>query len=318
MRNTLHTGILLLFLWLGGSASAQDAAARLDSTEIYIGDQISFYLEFTAPDSVEAQWPYRQDTLTDKIEILRQSEVDSMPSGEGRYKLKQELRITSFDTGYLAIPPVSFSYQDNGEEKTTKTEPLLLRVKPVEVDTAQPIRAIKGPMSAPLTLAEVLPWLLGAVALILLALLIWYVVKRRKAHKPVIPVKTKPRQPAHTEALNALDRLKEKKLWQQGHVKAYYSELSYIIRYYIERRYEIPAVESVSGDILDDLNDAGLSKALSEKLSGLFELSDLAKFAKLEPLPAENEKALQDAFSFVKETAPREEPQKEKGGQYVE
>ncbi|HKK67259.1 MAG TPA: hypothetical protein VJ946_03575, partial [Bacteroidales bacterium] len=110
----------------------------------------------------------------------------------------------------------------------------------------------------------------------------------------------------------------QKKLWQQGHVKAYYSELSYIIRYYIERRFHIPAVESVSGDILDDLSYKGLSKEVQNALSGLLELSDLAKFAKLEPLPAENDKALQDAFYFVNETAPVEEPPKKEGGQHVE
>ncbi len=317
MKKILYSGIFVLLFWLSGSLSAQEAVARLDSTKIYIGDQISFYLEFTAPDSVKAQWPYREDTLTDKIEILSQSDLDSLPSDEGGYKLQQKLRITSFDTGYLAIPPVSFAYRDNGKEKNTKTEPLLLHVRPVEVDTTQPIRAIKGPMSAPLTFAEILPWLLGAVALVLLALLTWYIIKRLKAHKPVIPVKQKPREPAHTEALKALKELKQKKLWQQGHIKAYYTKLSYIVRYYIERRFEIPAVESVSGDIMDDLKSAGLSKELSSTLSGLFEVSDLAKFAKLEPLPAENDKALQDAIAFVKETAPREEPSKEKGGQHV-
>lgn len=318
MKKILYSSILWLFFWLSGSLSAQEAVARLDSTEMYIGDQISFYLEFTAPDSIDAQWPYRKDTLTDKIEILNQSDVDTLSSENGSYKLKQKLRITSFDTGYLAIPPVSFAYRDNGEEKNTKTEPLLLHVQPVEVDTTQPIRAIKGPMSAPLTFAEVLPWLLGALALVLLALLIWYIIKRRKAHKPVIPVKQKPREPAHTEALNALEALKQKKLWQQGHVKAYYSELSYIIRYYIERRFDIPAVESVSSDILDDLSTAHLSNEALNALSGLFELSDLAKFAKLEPLPAENDKALQEAIFFVNETAPKEEPQNKEGGQHVE
>ena len=48
--------------------------------------------------------------------------------------------------------------------------------------------------------------------------------------------------PPHREALTALRLLEEKKLWQQGLVKQYYSDLTEIIRYFFERRCSIIAL----------------------------------------------------------------------------
>lgn len=313
-------GALLSF-----SGIAQEATATLDSAEMLIGDQVPLHLSFRAGEQAEVLWPYRKDTVTEKIEIINQSEVDSAVTDSGGFHLTQKLVITSFDTGYLAIPPFEFAYMQNEDTAVVKTDPLLLHVKPMEVDTAQPIKVIKGPMEAPMTFAEVLPWILSFVGLALLALLIWYILKRRKEQKPVFPVREKPREPEDTEALKALEMLQNKKLWQKGHVKAYYSELSYIIRVYAERRYEVPAVESTSVEILTYLRKAGVERAEIRRLEELFEVADMAKFARLEPLPSENDRAMNDAVTFVENTrlpdaqeSAKEESAEEKGGAHVE
>ena len=59
-----------------------------------------------------------------------------------------------------------------------------------------------------------------------------------------------PKIPAHVTALEKLEKLKEEKLWQQGKLKLYYSELSDITRQYIEQRFYINAMEQVTDEIM--------------------------------------------------------------------
>jgi len=304
MKSRIKYGLLFSLLMTLNSVVGQRAGAILDSTSILIGDQVSLTLTFKAQRGTDVQWPYQQDTITKKIEVINQSAIDSLAVSDDSLFLRQKLLITSFDTGYLAIPPFGFEYNMDGNPQVAKTDPLLLHVRAMEVDTTQPIRAIKGPMGAPLTFMDLLPWLLAALALILIGVLVWYIIWRKRQQKPILPVREKPRDPADVEALKALDSLERKKLWQGGNIKAYYTELSHIIRVYLERRFNIPAVESTSGEILRSLKKVEIDKQASKQLKELMEISDLAKFARLEPIASENEKALKGAYDVVNITKP--------------
>jgi hypothetical protein len=321
MKNGMKYGLLVTLMLMVTMASGQRAEAVIGSDSVLIGDHVPLTLTFKSPENGQVQWPYQQDTITGKIEIISQSSVDSVSLSGDSVALQQELVVTSFDTGFLAIPPFEFNYSDNNQQQLVKTDPLLLYVQPMDVDTAQPIKAIKGPMGAPLTFLDILPWLLIALAVILLGTLIWYVIWRKRQQKPILPVREKPRDPAHIEALNALENLQEQKLWQNGKVKEYFTEISHIIRVYLERRYTIPAVESTSGEIIEELRKKSFDKQAFKQLHELFEISDLAKFAKYEPLPSENDKALNDAFEVVNRTKPvatEVEENRKKGGGDVE
>ncbi|MCF8332981.1 MAG: hypothetical protein K9I47_02440, partial [Bacteroidales bacterium] len=216
--------------------------------------------------------------------------------------LTQQLTITSFDTGYIAIPRFQFGYGEKTITDTLQSEPLLLHVNSVKVDTTKEIKAIKGPMEAPLTFAEILPWILGALALLLILLAIWYVRKKKKEQKPVFQPKAKPKDPPHVEAMKSLEALRKKKLWQNGKVKEYYSELTHILRVYIERKFEIQAVESTSNEILHDLKQFDIDSQLYGQLEDCLVTSDMVKFARMEPLPQEHEKSYNTVVAFVEQT----------------
>lgn len=306
-------GLLVTLMLMVIMASGQKAEAVIGSDSALIGDHVPLTLTFKSPVSGQVQWPYQQDTITGKIEIISQSSVDSVSLSGDSVTLRQDLVLTSFDTGFLAIPPIEFSYSDKNQQQLVKTDPLLLYVQPMDVDTAQPIKTIKGPMGAPLTFLDILPWLLIALAVILIGALIWYIIRRKRQQKPILPVREKPREPAHTEALKALENLQEQKLWQNEKVKEYFTEISHIIRVYLERRFTIPAVESTSGEILEALRKKDFDKQAFKQLKELLEIADLAKFAKYEPLPSENDRALNDAFEVVNLTKPVETEAVEKG-----
>lgn len=316
MRQTGKIIIALIILLQAPGIKGQEAVARLDSTDILIGDQIGLDIEVTVPAGNKVMFPTVMDTVTKKIEVVEKSAVDTTFTADS-LKVTQQLTVTSFDTGYLAIPPFKFGYGDNKIEDTLESEPLLLRVNPIKVDTTQPIKNIKGPMEAPITFAEMLPWILGALALLLLLFAIWYIRKKKREKKPVLQPKRKPREQPHIEALNALENLKKKKLWQNGKVKQYYTELTHILRVYVERKFEVPAVESTSNEILEELKQFEIDREVYEKLKECLQTSDMVKFAKLEPLPDEHEKSFEAVSAFIIHTKTygqqaQEEPQTDK------
>ena len=117
--------------------------------------------------------------------------------------------------------------------------------------------------------------------------------------------------PAHIIGLQKLQKLKQDELWQAGKVKMYHSAISEIIREYIEKRYEVHALENTTHEIMQSLRFHSIEPNLLTKLNQVLVLSDLVKFAKEKPLAAENEMSLMNAVGFVKGTkqiiAPTEE-----------
>jgi hypothetical protein len=103
-------------------------------------------------------------------------------------------------------------------------------------------------------------------------------------------------------ALEALRKLRESDLLATGQIKAFYIELSEIVRRYIEGRYFVPALELTTGELMDDLKQVTLEPDARDMLRDLLELSDLVKFAKYAPATEEHERALQLAESFVETT----------------
>ncbi len=280
--------------------------ARLEDDVILIGEQTTLTLEATVPPSCLLVWPQVGDTLVSQIEVVRKSPVDTVPQAntEGTIRLTQQLVITSFDSGYIAIPPFLFVYQTAGTEdyQTGETEAMLLQVDNPKVNMAEDIKDIKGPLRAPVTFAEIWPWLLCVLLLAGAIILFLYYRRRRKKAQPLVVFRRKPSQPPHVIALDELEKLKAKKLWQSGKVKQYHTELTDIVRNYIAARFGIHATEMVTHEILESIEKTPVGPSIRLKLRETLELADLVKFAKENPLPDEHERSLNQAVDFVKES----------------
>jgi hypothetical protein len=100
--------------------------------------------------------------------------------------------------------------------------------------------------------------------------------------------------------------LRLRKLWQEGHIKLYYSELTDIVRTYYKNRWGIDAMEMTSGEILEETEKRGINQELLNKLLFLFTTADLVKFAKSEPLPNDHDTSFKNAQIFISETAESE------------
>lgn len=303
MRN--YWKLVILFLVLSMHVAAQKVEVKSDTNAILIGEQVKLDLNYELPMNQLALFPVFKDTITSYLEIVSSSPIDTIiDQDKGTQSLRQQLIITSFDTGYHIIPPLPFGLMSKGDTtyQVFQSEPLLLNVFTVEVDTTKDIKPIARPMGEPYTLGEILPWISLAFALGLIIFALFYFIKLKKKNKPLFKKKEKPALPAHEQALLDLEKLRLKKLWQQGLLKEYHTELIDIIRDYIEGRYGIQAVEMVSFEIIQSLKQESINQQAMEKLQSSLELADLVKFAKSGASALENDTSLNHCMDFVNET----------------
>jgi hypothetical protein len=117
--------------------------------------------------------------------------------------------------------------------------------------------------------------------------------------------------PPYEEAMYKLTELDKKLLWQNNQIKDFYSELTDIVRTYIERELHVPALEKTTDEIIEtlkDFNEAETIDTSSEtitKLKNLLREADLVKFAKSKPLATEIEEDRKDAEEVIHNLKPK-------------
>src|SRR6056297_2823605 len=157
--------VLLLLAFLPVRGQPYKVDAQLDTNRIRIGDQIHLYLTLHQPETARVKFPGWQQRITPEVEVVKSFPRDTMRGNQQEgITIRQKFLITSFDSGAVNIPPVSFLYKDRQGVDSLLTAPLSLYVETVRVDTTSNIFGIKGPFGAPLSWSEVLPWILGALA----------------------------------------------------------------------------------------------------------------------------------------------------------
>ncbi|MEP7168425.1 MAG: hypothetical protein ABI855_03575 [Bacteroidota bacterium] len=297
--------LLPLFVFFAAKIFAQNfsAVAKIDSNEILIGKQSHITLELTHPKNQKIQWTEIPDTLG-KVEIVEKSKIDTSYSADSSAMInRQQLVLTCFDSGYYVIPP--FRFTDAANPDTTKnfaeTQPLLLTIKTIPVDTTKAIREIKDPVEVPFSIEDLLPYIYALLILGAIVFASIYFYKRFKK-KPVIKIYEKPKRPAHEIANEELNKLREEKLWQKGDFKSYQTRVTDIIRLYLWHRYDVNAMEMTTDEIISNHSIKQLDQESFSKLKYMLELADFVKFAKVIPVANENEQSLTNAFDFVSAT----------------
>ena len=307
------TGILfiitLLFTASIGNAQQVKATARLDSTNILIGDQIKLFLEIDHPKNVNVEFPQITDSLQSLIEVLDKSKIDTVDIENS--ELQKQIRaytITCFDSGSYRIAPQWFKININGIVDSVPTNGVTLNVHTMVIDTTRGLTDIKMPYGAPVTLKEVTPYILGVMLIGAIIFLILYSIRRKKKNKPFFTMPVKPKEPPHVIALRELDRIKNEKIWQKEKIKQYYSEVTDVLRIYIEERFEISAMEQTTHETLESFKYRRdlLGEKSFQNLSQILSLADLVKFAKYSPLPDDNNLTLVNSYFFVNETKKEE------------
>jgi len=314
MQNNWKKHTLPLLVFLSGLFTATSAAGQavnisthVDSQSILIGSPFHYHIQVEYDEGTKVSWPELRDSLG-AFEVLDKKPIDSGKSGNQIVK-SQQLKLTTFKPGEQVLPGLRFSWWQKGDtaEQTRLTDSMLIQVNPLTVDTSKAIKPVKHIYDIPVTFAEIWPYIaIGLGALLFIIAGIW--LFRRWKRQPVAAPPPAPPRPPHEMAIEKLEHLQKQELWQQGYVKDYHDQLTDIIREYLEEVFQIRALELTTSEIMTRLSPKTLSHEQKEQLREIFEKADLAKFAKANPAPEENEQALSIAFAFIKTTqAPENE-----------
>ncbi len=300
--------IFFLLLIMANIAWGQGtkATAKLDPHTILIGDQVNLNLGFSFPAGAQVVWPSIKDTILGNIQVINRTKVDTSWSADKKsLHLSQNLRLTCFDSGFYTIPPIRFYYRvlPDTTIRFEQTEIQVLTVHTVAVDTTLAIKPIKGPVKVPFSILEYLPWIIAGILFLAIAgFLLFYIIKRKKG-EPIFVLRPAVKYHPHEVALMELEKLRVKKLWQSGKIKEYHTELTDILRKYIEDRFNLMAMESTTGEILEDLEDnTSIPKEYRQMLGEILSMADLVKFAKYLPLPQDHEQSMEYAIDFINKT----------------
>ncbi|MEZ5049976.1 MAG: hypothetical protein R2766_10040 [Saprospiraceae bacterium] len=102
--------------------------------------------------------------------------------------------------------------------------------------------------------------------------------------------------------------MNNKQLWQRGEIKEYQSELTHVIRQYLEDRYDVNALEMTTNEILKSLSKKDFEAIYNEDLREILTVADLVKFAKATPEENIHQKFMDKSVDFVNNTKIVEQP----------
>ena len=156
---------LTLILFLTHSIVSAQVIANLDTNNILIGDHITFTIEGEI--DKDSEWPIFTDSIGN-LELLSASKIDSIPTENG-WRLKQNFILTQWDSGFYNIPSISV-----GNEKTAA---FVITVNTINLEEYSEAKDIKGPIDAPVTFSEILPYLL---VFIVVGLIIYLLIRYLK------------------------------------------------------------------------------------------------------------------------------------------
>jgi hypothetical protein len=267
---------------------------------ILIGEQATVTVTVTSDVDRPVTVLLPQDTLMLGVEILEASGWDTASVENGRRVMRQELLVTSYDSSLYLLPPVAVVDRND----TVYSESVALKVStvPVDIDHPEKFADIKDIWKPPFVWKDYLVYLWWILAAAALAAAVWYGLKFWRRRKSPLPEDEGPKTPAHERALKALEDIRLQKLWQQGKNKEYHTLVTDTLRRYMSERFEMDAMEMTSGEILDRLRREPDAEAVFRNLEQVLHLADFVKFAKMTPLPDENDRSMADACLFVERT----------------
>ena len=276
--------ILLYFLFTATVfAQQKQVLTSIDTTKNKIGAEFKLTFKTSVDTASKVVFPNIRNFGT--LEVIQSYPIDTIKKND-RYELIKKYGLTQFDSGRYTIPSVKILINN----KVFLSDSLKVEVADVKVDTLkQKMYDIKDIVSVKDGIGDWWKYLLGLVLLAGLGLLGYWYFKNRQKGKIEEEIYKTPIEKATT----LLNNLEKKELWQHGEVKEYYSELTDIVRNYIEEAIEIPAMESTTSELIEGLKVASqkkkmkLSKETIDNLFVVLKQADLVKFAKSKPMDFE-------------------------------
>jgi len=265
----------------GISQSSPSVTSGADITSIRIGEQIKFNINVSIEPTDQVIFPEGQTFAP--LEMVESFATDTLRENS-KLTLLKTYALTQFDSGSYNLPQQKILIN----EKTFTTDSLRIYVNTIPVDTiAQQLYDIKDLINV--DKSSTIPWVL-IVSIILglgviAGLLYWFVWRKKK----LTDEEKVALLPPYDRAMLELKKLENSKYLIQDEYKQYYSELTDIVRSYLEEDVHISALESTTDQLIEKLEmlkDAGNLKLDTDTIyqfKKILQTSDLVKFAKSKP-----------------------------------
>ncbi len=271
---------IVFFLGVFNSAFGQQVKSATDTTSVKIGEEVKLKLSVEIAPTDNVVFP--ESKVVGLLEVIESYKIDTLKT-KSKYILNKEYGLIQFDSGKYTIPRQKILINN----KPFFSDSLLIEIRDVAVDTTQqnlydikPIIEVDKPSEG--TPVWVIYLLLG---LVLIAGVCYYLFFRKKKKEKEAEVKL----PPFEEAIQHLEKLDNDNLLSNNEYKKYYSELTDVLKKYLDEKVYDNALESTSDELitqLELLRDSGklpISKEVIQNLSKVLRTSDLVKFAKSQP-----------------------------------
>ncbi|MFT4848363.1 MAG: hypothetical protein ACI83B_000893 [Sediminicola sp.] len=273
LRSTLSIFFLLFSLF-----SFSQVTSSIDSTNIKIGEEIRYTIEVQVDSTDVVIFPEGQ--TFSPLEMVDSYKTDTTFE-QAKYRLIKKYGLTQFDSGKYTIPQQQVLINN----KPFATDSVKVEVRDVVVDTTkQKMFDIKPAIEVerpPFDFEKLFTWLIPILLAVgLLAYILFRRKKRKDGKEEVLP--------PYEEAIFALKKLDESHLINENKSKDYYSNLTEIVKRYLDREVDSAALESTSDELIERLQlhkDAGhfdFDRETIRHLDQILKRADLVKFAKMQ------------------------------------
>lgn len=318
IRRLTYISLFLILIFGVKDAKSADVSvtAKLDSINVLMGTINTLHVEVVENEGVSGKFKIFQPidiakgfvaVCGDSVELSTDYKVDTTRLGSGKIQLNYSIPVQAFDSGTFTIPRLLYY----AGKDSASTKPLTFNVYPVNVtadDQISPFASEFEP-DGQRWYDWVPDWIIDfwwIFIIIMLAICAGFYGMRNYNKKGGIPfIAPRPQPKPWDIALSSLQRLKNRKLWEQGMEKDYFTELTDILRVYLFERFGINAMEMTTRQIMDKIYESDL-RDKRDYVKQILNVADFVKFAKVRPLPADSIAAYENARKFVEETIPSE------------
>ena len=275
------SNLLFMFFFVLSFFSTAQVSTEVDTMSIRIGEQISYKIKVETDSTKLVVFPEGQTFLP--MELVEALTIDTSKT-ENKFRLLREYKLTQFDSGNYTIPRQKIIIGD----KPFFTDSLLVEVNTIEVDTTkQGLYDIKPIIEVEKSAGKWWLYILMIIAIIgLIGFLLYWFIWRQK---PLTEEEEIALLPPYDRAKLAIQKLENNRFLERNELKAFYSELTYIIRKFLDEKVYDRSMESTTDELigrlelLKDGNQFPFKKETIRNIESILKRADLVKFAKSKP-----------------------------------
>ena len=272
--------LLIPFFAVFTQLNAQEVSSYVDTTSIRIGEQITYKINVKADSLEDIDFPKAKDFAP--FELINEFKVDTNYLNK-KFIISKKFALTYFDSGAYYIPSQKLTLLN----KEVKLDSFKITINPVKIDTTkQGLYDIKPIMKS----NTQIDFIFFGYILIFIAVIcaVLYFKKQIFSFFSIQKLKVEYLTP-YEKAVIGLTEIKKLNYLSDVDIKTYYSDLTFVLRNFIEEKIIKNALESTTKELIQKLSLLKTSKKLNlsnstlKNIEDVFSRADLVKFAKYEP-----------------------------------